>query len=160
MHRISSNLTILLKIFIPTVWVVFFTTILIVIFTVNSQTLPVLTSTSFRIGYVIFYVLFLTIIYFSIFQLKRVEFGEDSYIVTNYLKTYRLIYEDIEQVDITELGRLKLIKLKLKAKGSFGKTISFLASSKLYEIFMQSHPNVEEIFNSLILNEALNKSTP
>lgn len=160
MHRISSNLTILLKIFIPTVWVVFFTTILIVIFTVNSQTLPVLTSTGFRIGYVIFYVIFLTIIYFSIFQLKRVEFGEDSYIVTNYLKTYRLIYEDIEQVNITELGRLKLIKLKLKAKGSFGKTISFLASSKLYEIFMHSHPNVEEIFNSLILNEAFNKSTP
>ncbi len=150
MHRVSSNLTIFFKVFLPTVWIVFFTSILITIFTISDQTLPAITTTGFKIGFIVFYLSMLLIIYFSIFQLKRVEFGEDSYIVTNYLKTYRLIYDDIEQIDLNPMGRVILIKFKLRANSSFGKKITFLASKQLYDIFMSTHLNVENKFKPLI----------
>ena len=149
MHRVSSNLTIFLKIFIPTVWFVFFTTILITIFTVSDQTLPALTTPGFKTGYVIFYLVVFSILYFTIFQLKRVEFGSDHYIVTNYLKTYKLIYDDIDTIHTNNLGRFILFTFKLKAKSSFGNKITFLASRQLYEIFLQAHPETEVKLSSL-----------
>ncbi|MCZ2101436.1 MAG: hypothetical protein LC107_07870 [Chitinophagales bacterium] len=153
MHRVTSNLTIFFKIFIPTVWIVFFTSILITIFTISSQTLPVLTTTSFKIGYTIFYVIFLLFLYFTVFQLKRVELGPEYYIATNYFRTYKLIYDDIEEITTTSLGRFILVKFKLKAKSSLGRKIYFLASKQLYEIFMNSHPEVEAYLSTLNKNQ-------
>ncbi len=153
MHRVSSNLTIFLKIFIPTVWLVFFTTILITIFTVSDKTLPALTTTNFRIGYVVFYIVVLSILYFTLFQLKRVEFGSDHYIVTNYFKTYKLIYDDIASIHTNDFGRFILIKFKLKAKSSFGDKITFLANRQLYEIFTQAHPETEAKLTSLTITD-------
>ncbi|HRG42193.1 MAG TPA: hypothetical protein PLC27_12360, partial [Saprospiraceae bacterium] len=88
------------------------------------------------------YLIFFALIYFTIIQLKRVELGPDFYYVSNYLKTYKLIYDDIESVHIIPLGRLMLVTFKLKASGSFGNKIVFLASKQLYEMFMASHPTV------------------
>ena len=142
MHRVSSNLTIFFKIFIPTVWLVFFTSILIMVFTISSQMLPAITTPGFKIGYTIFYLLFLLFIYFTIFQLKRVELGADYYLATNYFKTYKLIYDDIKSIETIEFGRFLLITFKLQGKSSLGKKITFLASKQLYEIFNDSHLEV------------------
>lgn len=83
-------------------------------------------------------------------QLKRVELGPDSYYVSNYLKSFRLVYEDIEKISIIPIGRLQLVTFRLKAKGSFGKKITFLASKQLYELFMKANPEVETTLKPLI----------
>jgi hypothetical protein len=88
------------------------------------------------------YLLFFALLYFTVMQLKRVEMGQDCYYVSNYLKTYRLVYEDIESVSTIPLFRLQIMTFKLKAKGSFGKKITFLASKQLLEIFYESNPEV------------------
>lgn len=149
MQRVSSNLTVFFKLFLPTVWIVFFTIFTISIFTIDGQSLPFLTSPVFKYPFLLVYLLFFALIYFTIIQLKRVEMGSDCYFVSNYLKTYRLVYEDIESVSIIPLGRLQVITFRLKAKGSFGKKITFLASKQLYNLFLQSNVDVASHLKSI-----------
>lgn len=149
MHRVSSNLTIFFKIFLPTVWIVFFTSILIMVFTISSQMLPAITTPGFKLGYIIFYLLFMLFIYFTIFQLKRVELGPDYYFATNYFKTYKLIYDDIKSIETIEFGRFILVTFHLQGKSSLGKKITFLANKQLYGIFIDSHPDVAKKIETL-----------
>ncbi|HMT54166.1 MAG TPA: hypothetical protein PKD16_09760 [Saprospiraceae bacterium] len=142
MQRVSSNFTVFFKLFIPTVWIVFFTIFTISIFTIDDQSLPFLTSPVFKYPFLAGYLIFFALIYFTIIQLKRVELGPDFYYVSNYLKTYKLVYEDIASVNIFSLGRLMIVSFRLKASGSFGNKIVFLASKQLYEMFMTSYPTV------------------
>lgn len=149
MQRVSSNFTVFYKLFLPTVWIVFFTIFTISIFTIDSHTLPFLTSPYFKYPFLFGYLLFLTLIYFTVIQLKRVEMGSDCYYVSNYLKTFRLVYDDIESVSIIPLVRLQVMTFRLKAKGSFGKKITFLASKQLFEIFENSQPDIATYLKSI-----------
>jgi hypothetical protein len=142
MHRVSSNLTLFLKFFIPVGWTVFFTAFTIALYVAGENMLPFLTSDIFRIPFTIFYFIFLFLIYSTIFQLKRVEMGTEDYFVTNYFKTYRLIYDDIDKISRIKLGRLSWTTFHLKAKGSFGKHISFLQSNNLYKTFCNDHATI------------------
>jgi hypothetical protein len=149
MQRVSSNFTVFFKLFLPTVWIVFFTIFTISIFTIDGQSLPFLTSPVFKYPFLLAYLIFFALIYFTIIQLKRVEMGADCYYVSNYLKTFRLVYEDIESVSIIPLFRLQVMTFRLKARGSFGKKITFLASKQLYELFLQSNVDVATYLKSI-----------
>ena len=148
MQRISTNLTVFLKLFLPTAWIVFFTVFTVAIFTIDEQSLPFLTSPIFKYPFLIMYLLFLALLYFTVMQLKRVEIGQDCYYVSNYFKTFRLIYDDIESVSIIPLFRLQIMSFRLKAKGSFGNKITFLASRQLYTIASEMYPNVADALMS------------
>jgi hypothetical protein len=149
MQRVSSNFTVFFKLFLPTVWIVFFTIFTISIFTIDGQSLPFLTSPVFKYPFLLAYLIFFALIYFTVIQLKRVEMGTDCYYVSNYLKTFRLVYEDIESVSIIPLFRLQVMTFRLKARGSFGKKITFLASKQLYELFLQSNVDVATYLKSI-----------
>ncbi len=153
MQRVSTNLTTFLKLAVPTVWIVFFTTLLIAILLVDKQTLPFLTTTSFRLGYIIVYLIFFAFLYMTVMQLKRLELGEENYLVSNYFKTYKMIYSDIESIRILPLWRFKIMTIRLKAKSSFGKKLHVLLSSHLYELFLENHPKTAEILNELTVKE-------
>ncbi|MBK9150805.1 MAG: hypothetical protein IPM26_07310 [Saprospiraceae bacterium] len=142
MQRVSSNLTVFFKLFLPTVWIVFFGVFTLAIFLTENTQIPFLTSNIFRFSFLAFYLFFLSLIYLTLLQLKRVELGPDHYHVSNYFKTYRLYYHDIASVNIIPLGRLKIITFTLKSKSSFGRKIHFLTSSFLWNHFMDHHPHV------------------
>lgn len=150
MQRVSSNLTIFFKLFIPTVWIVFFTTFTLALFLVDEQSLPFLTSPIFKYPFLALYIIIFLLIYFTVLQLKRVEMTSEYYTVTNYFKTFKLYYDDIRSIQIIPLGRLKLVTFKLKGKGSFGNKITFLASRQLLDLFLKSQPHVDEKLNSLM----------
>ena len=69
------------------------------------------------------------------------------YYVSNYMKTFRLVYDDIEKVDKMKLGPFMWVTYKLKAKGSFGKKITFLANTQLYNMFMNDHPEIAKLLD-------------
>ncbi|MBK8515479.1 MAG: hypothetical protein IPL55_04075 [Saprospiraceae bacterium] len=148
MQRVSSNSTIFFKLFIPTVWIVFFTTFTAALFIVDSQSLPLLTSPLFKYPFLLIYVLFFCILYFTFMQLKRVELAGDFYYVSNYFKTYKMVYDEISSINMINLGGLQLIIFRLNAKGSFGNKIVFLASRQLMRIFLDTHPDVEKILTT------------
>ncbi len=150
MLRVSSNLTIFLKLFLPTVWIVFFGIFTVAIFITENTQIPLLTAPQFKYSFLVFYLFFLTLIYFSLMKLKRVEMGADSYIVSNYFKTFRLYYSDLLKITIIPLGRLKIITFHLTNKASFGKKITFIASSYLWNYFMEHNPKLKSELEALI----------
>jgi hypothetical protein len=143
-HRVSSNITLFLKLFIPTGWGVFFTLFTASLFLVDEVSLPFLTAPIFKYPFLAAYLLFFFLIYKTLMQLKRVELGDEFYIVSNYFKTYRFLYKDIKTIDIIKLGRLQLVTFTLLAPGSFGKRIHFVASKSLWNLCLTDNPAIQE----------------
>ena len=142
MQRLSSNFTLFFKLFVPTGWVSFFGLFALVIFLVDTTDKPLLASSVFRIGYLVFFFLFLAVIYFTIYQLKRVEYENGSMFVTDYFKTITFPLENIERISTMNLGLFTLVWLHLRAKGIFGKRIPFLAKKTNFQSFESNHPDL------------------
>lgn len=140
MLRVSSNITLVLKIFLPTFWFVFFTSFLVAILFVDGDKIPLLASLPFKLGYISMYLIFGTFLFFTVIQLLRVEFGLEKFTISNYLNTYAYAYQDIASIDESNYYIFRLITIKLKAKGSLGKTIRFIPSYKTYVEFVEENP--------------------
>jgi hypothetical protein len=138
--RVSSNATLFFKLFFPVGWAVFFGALTISLHMADEETLPFLTAPFFKYPFTLFYFGFLFLISRSVFKLLRVEMWEEHYIASNYFKSYRLIYDDIESITKLSLGRLSWVTFRLKGKGSLGSKIMFLQSNNLYRIFTEANP--------------------
>lgn len=149
MQRVSSNLTVFFKLFLPTAWIVFFGTFTAAIFLTENTQIPFLTAPVFKFSFLGIYLFFLILLYFTLIQLKRVELAPDFFVVSNYFKTFRLQYDDIETISIIPFFRLKIITFTLKARGSFGRKITFLASSFLWDNFLTGHPDLNKLFKTM-----------
>ena len=117
-RRVSNNITLFLKMFLPTFWFVFFTTFLIAIFFIDPDKIPLLGSSQFKMVYIGMYLIFAVFLYFTIMQLLRVDMGPDKFYVSNYMKTYAYAYSDIKAIKETNYGIVRLITIHLKNKGA------------------------------------------
>lgn len=140
MFRISSNSTLFFKLFIPSFWVMFFGMFLITLFTSDPDIVPLFHVPAFRWGYTAFYVVFVLFIYFTIFQLKRVELDQQYLYASNYFKTYRYQIQDIKSMSITDLFFIRIGRVELSNKGRFGKKIRFILKRKYLIDFLAKHP--------------------
>ena len=147
MHRISSNLTLLLKIFIPTLWISFFGIFTVAFLLTNVEQLS--TFFYYKMGMLVIFVGFTTLFYFTTMQLKRVELGKDFVYASNYLKTYRYPYHNVEKMVERDLGLFTLVKIHLKTPGKFGKKISFLLDEAMLKDFLDKHPEMTSLIQSL-----------
>jgi len=103
---------------------------------------PFLTSTMFRSIYVVAFFLFMVLIYFTIFQLKRVETAEGHIYTTNYFKTVRFPIENIKKISVMNLGIIKIARMHLHNKGLFGSKIPFITKWSNFESFRTQYPDV------------------
>jgi len=143
MQRLSSNLTLFFKIFLPVSWCSFFGLFGVVIFILDTNNEPFLTSSMFRSIYVGFFLLFMALIYFTIFQLKRVETSEGYIYTTNYFKTIRFPIENIKKISVMNLGILKIARMHLHNKGLFGSKIPFITKWTNFESFRTQYPDID-----------------
>ncbi|HMP23447.1 MAG TPA: hypothetical protein PKC76_04910 [Saprospiraceae bacterium] len=133
MQRVSTNLTLFYKLFIPCFWVAFF----------GAATLTTLTmsdNATLRSGMLAGYAGSIVVLYFTVFQLKRVEMNHESVYVTNYFRHFRYPLQDVEKIVHRNFLLFRTATIHLRAPGSFGKTMTFIPSSRLYEDFWKSHP--------------------
>lgn len=142
MQRLSSNFTLFFKLFVPTGWISFFGLFGLVIFLVDTTDKPLLASQGFRTGFVVFFLIFMTLIYFTIFQLKRVEQENGFMFVTNYFKTIKISFDRITRISTMNLGIFTMVWLHLNTKGVFGKRIPFLAKRTNFKDFETRNPSL------------------
>lgn len=145
--RVSSNWTLVLKVFVPTLWIVFFTLFTVAVIFSSGVDNALFGSPVFKLGTVGFYLLFFALIYMTLMKLQRVEYGDEAFTASNYFKTYRYRYKDVERIKIVDLLLKKLVIIQMKSKTSLGRNIYFLRSAALHDDFVQTHPH---IFQSLI----------
>jgi hypothetical protein len=147
MHRISSNLTLPLKIFLPTLWISFFG-----VFTVAFLLANVEQFASFiywKLGMLVFFLAFTALFYFTTMQLKRVEVDQNFVYASNYLKTYRYPYHNVEKMTERDMGLFTLVKVHLKVPGKFGKKIPFLLDEAMLKDFLEKNPEMTEVIKGL-----------
>ena len=144
MQRISTNLTLFYKFFLPIFWTVFFgaTTIAVMLMSFHTGAATLFDNISipiFRIGTVFFFLTGVAFLYWAFFRLKRVERDEHFIYVTNYFKTARYPYHNIEQIEENDFLISTSVSIVLKKAGIFGKRITFIPSQKRYKKFKEEH---------------------
>ena len=139
--RISSNLTLFYKFFLPVFWIVFFGAV-----TVAIWSLPVyiggLSPLTIRITATLFYLIVLLFFYWATLRLHRVEMDPQYIYVSTYFKNYRYLHEDVEKIVRKKRSIFSTAKVHLKGKGSLGRHVPFIPASSLFDDFFSNHPNV------------------
>lgn len=106
---------------------------------------PLFGSWTFKGGVIGFYLVGALVLYFTLLQLKRVEFDREYLYVTNYFKTVRYLLQDIDHISETNLAVVHLGHVWLKAPGIFGRRITFLQSRQKFEDFIKSDPSMASL---------------
>lgn len=145
MQRVSTNATLFLKLFFPVYWAVFFGMFTLFALFYNDSELIIFQSWTVKFTVLGIYILFFLLFYFTLFQLQRVEMADTHYVVSNYLNTYKYVFEDVEKITETPFLRWIIVTIHLKGKGSLGKKIIFLANKRLYTDFMNENPSVSSL---------------
>ncbi|MEO0727766.1 MAG: hypothetical protein AAFZ63_24695 [Bacteroidota bacterium] len=147
MQRLSTNLTLFFKFFIPVFWLVFFGAFLAAILIYGDEIADGFSSLSFRLGAVAFYLSGLVLFYFTLFPLKRIEADAEFVYVSNYFKTYRYGWDSVEAVKESSFLFFKLGTVALKEKGLLGQNLRFIASNRNYRQFWKEHSDLETLKN-------------
>ncbi len=145
MQRISTNLTLFFKFFIPVFWLVFFGAFLAAIFLYGEEMASGFASTNFRIGAVAFYLSGLILFYFTLFPLKRLEADAEFLYATNYFKTLRYSWASVEKIKESKFLFFTLGTVVLKEKGLLGKNLRFIASNRNYRQYWEENPEVAAV---------------
>lgn len=142
MTRLSSNFTIVLKLFIPILYVVFFGSYLIASFLISVDDSPLLASPIFKMVYGSVFCLFILLFYFTILKIKRVDANGEKLAITNYIKTYQYPWSDVDYIKTRNYGLFRTMRIYFKGKTSFGKKISFIPSEAMVEDFVRKYPDI------------------
>mgnify|MGYP001218417059 CR=1 FL=1 len=149
MQRISSNTTLFLKIFIPTFWIVFFGIFTAAVWFLDTPYFGPVPALTMKVGLTLFFLLGSGLLYLTIIQLKRVEVDEAHLYASNYFKTYRYPFDSIEKISERDLWLIHLVRIRLKAPGHFGRTLTFLLDEPMFRDFLSKHPDVANTFSSM-----------
>jgi hypothetical protein len=149
MQRISSNVTLFLKIFIPTFWIVFFGIFTVAVWRLDVPYFGPVKAQTMKIGLTVFFLVGSGLLYLTLLQLKRVELDELHVYASNYFKTYRYTFDSVEKITERDMGLFHLVRIHLKAPGHFGKKLTFLLDEPMLKDFLEKNPEAAAQFEKL-----------
>lgn len=148
MIQLSSNSTLFFKIFVPIFWLSFFGALWgATVFSVEEPFFMGYRIASFRIGITIFWLTGLAFFYLTSHQLRRVDADEEYIYASNYFKSFRYPYSNIEKIKTLDLGILDFASITLLTPGNFGKKIRFIRSNKGFKKYLEMYPEVEKLID-------------
>ncbi len=137
--NISSTWTLFLKVFLPVFWGIFFGAMTLAFWLSKAAYVGDLSIHAFRLLMTSFFLTGMVVFYLSVIRLKRVEIDDNFVYVTNYRKTARYPFHNIEKLEEVSYWVFKVVHLSFKKSGIFGKKVIFLANSfKLLEILKKN----------------------
>lgn len=148
--RISSNVTLFYKFFLPTFWIVFGGACTITTWVIPIRILPGVSAELFRWIFTALYFLVNVFFYFRTMRLKRVELDQEYVYISTYFKNYRYPHQDIEQIEEIIRPLFSGGYVHLKSAGSLGQKIPYVPVKGRLDIFLEEHPGVtlEVVSNS------------
>lgn len=137
MNRLSSSATIILVIFVPVFYFVFFGSFTASMWLVDSEEFAMGTVWFIRIGLLVLFLLFLTLIYFYCMKLKRVEYDQENLYVTNFIQTIKIPFAQVKQFSSRPIGKYRMVKIELLHSGYFGRVIRVFSDVDKLQLFEQ-----------------------
>lgn len=144
MHRVSTNLTLFYKFFIPVFWTVFSGALTVAILYYPFEYVGNIPAGSFRIGTALLYLSSLALLAFTVLRLKRVEADDHFFYVTNYFKTARYPFHNITRIVERKFYFFRTATIHFKEPGIFGNRIFFVPSNYRFREFWENHPELKE----------------
>ncbi len=138
MLRLSSNLTLFLKLFIPVFWTTILVGLTVVVWFGAENNFGSVPIQSLRYAMLFILATGLAAMYLVLWPLKRVETDGEFMYISNYFRTAR--YHLVEEVVAIRESRwifLKVCTLELRGKGAFGRRIRFVASRTQFRMFRE-----------------------
>ena len=135
--QLSSSLTLFWVIAAPTIWLSFFAVFSLAIFLSGYTHFGSIPALYLKIGLPLFFLLGLVYLKFN--RLKRIDIDQEYLYATNYIKTYKYPWQNIEKISPASGFILKKGKIHLKTPGQFGKKIPFLVSSKRWAEMLEGN---------------------
>jgi hypothetical protein len=129
---LSSNYTLFWRVFFPIFSTVFLFGLMVAFYLTeeNEMLFPLVPVIWARIGIVVVMLLWMFLLYRTLWRLKRVDADTQHLYVTNYWHTVRYPWIDVESLEVkNRLGR-HVWQIVLKAPGRFGQTIYFFPSAQ------------------------------
>lgn len=143
MHRLSSNTTLFLKIFVPVFWTTILSGLTLVSWFAEAKYFRGIPLTSFRWAMLFTLIMSILLFFFLFWPLKRVETDGEKVFVSNYFRTAFYHWDrDVERVTTSRILLFKIATIELNGIGSFGRRMRFIPSRKLMQSFRESHPGV------------------
>lgn len=142
MQHVSSNLTLVLKIFFPIFWLVFFGLLAVSAWVVSPENGGALARWDIRLTVTAIFTTGAALLYFTLWKLRRVEMDNDNVFVTDYFKTVRYPWSNVARMVRQQFFFFPIIHIYLHTPGSFGKRIVFLASRSRWKLFLEAFPDV------------------
>ena len=149
MFQLSSGTTLIYKIFLPCIWLAFFSTFVLAVFMLDDDYIGGYSIVFFRIGLVLFLLLGFVFFWFTVFKLKRVDADEASVYISNYFRNFRYPTDNIESIRTRDIGIVVVATMTLVAEGSFGKKIYFLMSKRNVQKYLLAYPELRTLFAEL-----------
>ncbi len=140
MQQVSSNLTLMLRIFFPVLLTVFFGAFLLYFWFDDRGYYGNVQGTTIRYGFTGFYLGMLALFAFTVWRLRRVEMGRDWVYVTDFFRQARYPWGNIREIRETSLGIARIVRVRFYEPGSFGESALFLASGSRWQLFKEEHP--------------------
>src|SRR5688500_7798464 len=142
MDRVSSQLTIFLRIALPTIWLTTILSLTVLLALAVRGKAQVFSNPVVWVGFFLVLVTGIAFIYFFLWRFYRVDMDERYVYVSDYFRTYKYSFSDIESIRPTSWAPTRIFTIRLKSKGTFGREIHFLASQKLWGDFVDEHPGL------------------
>lgn len=140
MQQVSSNLTLMLRLFFPVLLGVFFGALTIYFWVDRRAFYGPLDGTAVRLAMTAFYLGMMVFFLLTVWRLRRVEMNRDWVYVTDYFRQARYPWANIAAVKETSLGIFRIVRVRFHAPGSFGESALFVASGSRWAHFKEEHP--------------------
>ena len=140
MNQVSTNLTLFYRLFIPIFFGVFLGAFVIFLWTHPQAYYSNLKGIYLRYGMTAFYITMMVLLLASVWRLRRVEVSEDWLYVTDYFRSARYPWSNVEKLRETRIGIFTIVNVYLHAPGTFGKRVTFLASVSRWRIYKEEFP--------------------
>lgn len=144
---LSSNSTLFWRVFVPVFTSVFLTGLSVAFWFADTEELymPFSSVLWIRIALSVIWILWLWLMWRSLWKLKRIDGDDSHFYVSNYWVVAKYPWEAIENVVSEKKYGFKLTRFILKAPGKFGQTITFLPGKHFKEWMENRTAKMEEI---------------
>lgn len=145
MQRVSSQLTIVIRIVLPTVWFTTILSLIILLLWAVKGKAGLFGNPYLWVGILLIFGSGFVLIRLFLWKYYRVDMDQRFVYVTNYFKTYKYPLTDIESIQRSKMLPDRVFIIRLRSKGTFGQNIRFLASQVLWEDYLKTHPDVADL---------------
>jgi len=145
MLRISSNMTLAYKIFYPTFWFVFMGLLTGYILFADPETTPLFNTMTAKLIFVALFLFFAFLIYTFFVTLLRMEMNQSHIYISNYFKTYKYPFRDIESIKQSKFLFFRILRIKMKQKTSLGKKFRILYKNIYWEEGLELAPELKRL---------------